>query len=72
VLPRNVKTKHAYSDSISRPVQGAINEVAEEDDDVKRERQRVVGGTGRCSDAMRLVNLTKVTQNGFIGFSMFS
>jgi len=37
----------------------------EEDDDVKQERQRVVSGNGSATDAMRLVNLTKV-KNTFI------
>lgn len=43
-----------------RPVKNVVNTLSEEDDDVKEERQRVVSGAGSCTDAMRLVNLTKV------------
>lgn len=49
-----------------RPIQNTNNQLTEEDDDVKRERQRVVNGTGSCTDAMRLVNLTKVSQHSSI------
>ena len=31
-----------------------------EDDDVERERQKVMRGEGSVTDALRLVNLTKV------------
>jgi len=52
--------KHNFNITF-RPVRNAVHNLAEEEeDDVKRERQRVVSGTGSCTDAMRLVNLTKV------------
>lgn len=43
-----------------RPVKNVVNTLDEEDDDVKEERQRVISGTSSATDAMRLVNLTKV------------
>lgn len=46
-----------------RPVKNATNALDEEDDDVKQERQRVVSGTSSSTDAMRLVNLTKVQKH---------
>ncbi|XP_048589175.1 phospholipid-transporting ATPase ABCA1-like isoform X2 [Nematostella vectensis] len=43
-----------------RPVKVVLKPVEEEDDDVQRERQRVNSGLGHATDALRLMNLTKV------------
>ena len=38
----------------------ALKPIENEDDDVEKERQKVLRGEGSVTDALRLINLTKV------------
>ena len=50
----------------------ALKPIENEDDDVEKERQKVVGGEGSVTDALRLVNLTKVRQTLYNPIQPFS
>lgn len=47
--------------ALSRPVYAKLPPVSDEDEDVTRERQRIISGGGQ-SDILEIKELTKVTQ----------
>lgn len=68
-MGRKIKIHHLlprlYHVTLYRPVYAKLPPVNEEDEDVNRERQRIISGGGQ-SDILEIKELTKVTGFAFL------